>query len=289
MISIIETNENEVIMTKFPMSVASYSFHGLLGEGKCDVFRYLTLSKDHYKVPMVDIWSGFLPTLDDDFISKVRSELDRLDLTLANLCVDGPHLWMDNADERAEHKKKALEYIRAAEKLGAKTIRIDFGGTAGHTMSEEAFDYIAATYREYAEICGNAGMLIGPENHWGWDNVPEYLEKVCQAVNHPAYGHLYHFRNFFDETERGEAYGIAHAMHTHIHAATVVYAKDVIRRLALSGYQGSYSIEHHSGHLEIARTDWQIATVRGLMAELNDEGLENVATDNYFSGIYAGK
>ncbi|MCR4907057.1 MAG: sugar phosphate isomerase/epimerase [Clostridiales bacterium] len=273
-------------MKLLPTCVASYSFHGMLGEGTCDVFRYLDLLRFRYHVRYADIWTGFLPTLDDGFLGKVRAALDRNELTLANLCVDGPHVWMDDPDAREAHKKQMLDMLRAAEKLGAKTVRVDFGGTDGHTMPEEAFEYIVKTYREYASISADRGMKIGPENHWGWDRVPEYLEKVAAAVDSPAYGHLYHLRNFYDEPERGEAYAISKAMHTHIHANSMPYAKDVIRRLANRGYEGVYSVEHHSGHLEPERVDWQLATVRGLIAELGDEGYENEAKPSFFDGIY---
>ena len=153
-------------------------------------------------------------------------------------------------------------------------------------MPEEAFDYIVSAYREYAAICGERGMKIGPENHWGWDRVPEYLEKVAAAVDSPHYGHLYHLRNFYDEPERGEAYAIGRAMHTHIHADSMPYAKDVIRRLANRGYEGVYSVEHHSGRLEPVRVDWQLATVRGLIAELNSEGFEEEAKPSFYDGVY---
>jgi len=266
----------------YNIAIASYSFHGLLGEEKCDVFDYLNLLKYRYGVRFADIWTGFLPTLDDAFIGKVREELDRRELTLANLCVDGPHLWEDDPEKRAAHKAKMLEYIQAAAKLGAKSIRVDFGGTDGHTMPEEALEYLIATYREYCSICGDLGMRIGPENHWGWDRVPEYLEAVKNGVNHPAYGHLYHFRNFYDEPERGEALCISYAMHTHIHADSMPYAKTVIDALQKSGYQGVYSVEHHSGHLEQERVEWQLATVRGLIAELKEDNREV----DYFRGIY---
>lgn len=273
-------------MNLLPTCVASYSFHGLLGKGECDVFRYLDLLRFRYHVRYADIWTGFLPSTDDGFIAKVRAALDRNELTLANLCVDGPHVWVDDPDERVEHRKKMLDIIYAASKLGAKTIRVDFGGTDGHTMPPEAFEYIVKTYREYAALCGDLGMKIGPENHWGWDRVPEYLEAVKNAVDSPAYGHLYHLRNFYDEPERGEALCISYAMHTHIHADSMPYAKDVIRRLYNEGYEGVYSVEHHSGKLEPERVDWQLATVRGLIAELNDEGFEEAAGPSFFEGVY---
>ena len=273
-------------MKQLPTCVASYSFHGLLGQGECDVFRYLDLLRFRYHVRYADIWTGFLPSLDDAFLGKVRAALDRNELTLANLCVDGPHVWVDDPDGRDEHRRKMIETIYAADKLGAKTIRVDFGGTDGHTMPPEAFEYIVKTYREYAKICGDLGMKIGPENHWGWDRVPEYLEAVKNAVDSPHYGHLYHLRNFYDEPERGEALCISYAMHTHIHADSMPYAKDVIRRLYNEGYEGVYSVEHHSGRLEPERVDWQLATVRGLIAELCGEGFEEAAKPSFFEGVY---
>lgn len=273
-------------MKDMKIAVASYSFHGAMYEGKCDVFNYLNLLKYRYGVTNADIWTGYLTTLEDDFIGKIRATMDREGIELANLCVDGPHLWMDDPEVRAEHKKQMLEYIQVANKLGAKSVRIDFGGPEGHTMPEEAFEYIVNTYREYCKICGDLGMKIGPENHWGWDRVPEYLEKVKNAVDSPAYGHLYHLGNFHDEPERGEALALSYAMHTHIHADSMPYAKEVIRKLKNLGYEGAYSVEHHSGKLEYERVDWQLATMRGLIAELDAEGYDEPAKPDFFTEIY---
>lgn len=273
-------------MKDMKIAVASYSFHKTMEEGKCDVFNYLNLLKYRYGLTTADIWTGYLPDLDDGFIGKIRGAMDREGIELANLCVDGPYLWVDDPQQRAAHKKQMLEYIQVADKLGAKTVRIDFGGPEGHTMPEEAFEYIVNTYKEYCKVCGDLGMKIGPENHWGWDRVPEYLEKVKKAVDSPYYGHLYHFGNFYDEHEKGEELALSYAMHTHIHADSVHYAKEVIRKLKNLGYEGAYSVEHHSGKLEVERVDWQLATVRGLIAELDAEGYDKPAEQDFFTGIY---
>ena len=272
-------------MAEFPISLASYSFHGVQGAGRFDVFAYLEALKYHYDVSYADIWTGYLPTLEDDFLKKIRAAMDEKHLTLANLCVDGPHLWVDSEEERKAHREQMLAYIRAAEILGARTVRIDFGGTEGHTMPDEAFEYIVNTYREYCAVCGSLGMKIGPENHWGWDRVPEYLEKVRDAVDSPYYGHLFHFGNFFDEPERGTDIAVSYAMHTHVHAGSVPYAKEIIRRLAKSGYAGTYSVEHHSGRHEFARVEWQLGAVRSLIEELKEEGVDEPAKPSYFSTL----
>lgn len=266
--------------TKYPISLASYSFHGMFGEKRTDVFSYLEMLKYRYRVDYADIWTGYLTTLDVDFLNKIRASMDQKGVTLANLCVDGPHLWVDDADQRANHKTQMFEYIKAAEILGAKTIRIDFGGSEGYTMSDEAFEYIVETYKEYCTICYDLGMKIGPENHWGWDRVPEYLKKVKDAVNHPAYGHLFHFDNFHDNIELGREIATSYAMHTHIPANKVLDAKDFIINLVKADYKGTYSVEHHSGHLETERVEWQLGTLRSIVAELVAGETDSIAFVN---------
>ena len=257
-------------MLKYPISVASYSFHGALEEGRANIFSYLEALKYRYHVDYADIWSGFLPTLDKTFLHNIRYAMDERGITLANLCVDGPHIWVDDVDLRADHKKKMLEYIRAGEILGAKTIRIDFGGSEGYTMTDEAFDYIVETYREYCDICGSMGIKIGPENHWGWDRVPEYLIKVKKAVASPWYGHLFHFGNFFENrAEEGIAAILDYAIHTHIPADKLDVAGSYISRLAAAGYQGTYSVEHHSGQHEFQRLEAQLGQVRSIIVDLS--------------------
>ena len=273
-------------MAEFKISLASYSFHGMLGAGVRDVFGYLEALKYRHHLEWADIWTGFLPSLDDDFIRKVRRAMDDRNVRLANLCVDGPHLWCVDPAERVAHREKMLEYIKAASLLGARSIRVDFGGTDGHTMPEEAFVYIVKTYREYCAICGDLGMRIGPENHWGWDRVPTYLERVRDAVASPAYGHLFHFTNFFDEPERGVDIALSYAMHTHIPANSLPVAKETIRRLAAAGYDGTYSIEHHSGKHEAESVEWQLGAVRNCIAELKAEGLGETAKADYVTTIY---
>lgn len=273
-------------MAEFKISLASYSFHGMLGAGVRDVFGYLDALKYRYHLEWADIWTGFLPSLDDAFIRKVRRAMDDRDVRLANLCVDGPHLWCDDPAERAAHREMMLKYIEAARILGARTIRIDFGGQEGHTMPEEAFDCLVKTYKEYCTICGDRGMRIGPENHWGWNRVPAYLERVRDAVDSPAYGHLFHFTNFHDEPEHGADVAIQYAMHTHIPANSLPVAKETIRRLAAAGYDGTYSVEHHSGEHEAERVEWQLGAVRNCIAELKAEGLGAKARADYATAIY---
>ena len=273
---------------KFPVSIASYSFHGLLAAGETNVFTYLEDLKFRYDVRFADIWSGFLPNLDGDFIKKIRASMDEKGITLANLCVDGPHLWVDDDIQRENHYKKALDYIEAAKILGARTIRIDMGSME-EDVPDEKLDYIIKTYREYAELCAPEGIRIGTENHWGSSRYPKNLEKLYSGVNHKNYGHLFHFGNFAEGLiDEGLETVLKMAIHTHVPANSIPFAKEYLRRLINADYAGTFSIEHHSSKNEYLRVEWQLATVRGLLGELEAEGYDKPAVSDFYSDVYKG-
>ena len=286
-------------MSEINISISSYSVHGMMMKKEIDIFRFMDLVKYRYRLDYIDIWAFIMKPLEEDYISKLKKSLDDKNLILANLCVDGPHLWMDDEAMRAANKEKMLQTLKAAETLGAQTIRIDFGGPSPwmkadktqpfdpRTMTEEAFDYIVSTYKEYADICETFGAKIGPENHWGFDTVPEYLVRVKEAVNHPSYGHLFHIDDNFDgDTELGEKYAIETAMHTHVTASSIPNIKKYIKALLNAGYKGVFSVEHHSGKHELDRIEWQLGSLRAILAEVKEEGIDAEYSVDFPNIIY---
>ncbi len=241
------------------LSVASYSFHGLLREGMMDIFGYLETIKYRYDAH-ADIWNGFFPSLDDDFLMKVKEGLEERELVLANLCVDGPHLWEDDPDVREQHYQDGLAYLHAAEVLGARTVRID-AGVHRDTFTEEEFDFIVKRYREFAQRAYDNGYKIGPENHWGAERDPETMKRLCQAVDHPGFGMLLHFHG-----TPGDDLMAPWAMHTHIMYAAVMNCLEYcMTTLKKYDYQGFWSVEHHSGKNEYTETGIQVARVRDIL------------------------
>ena len=278
---------------KYPISIASYSFHGMHSQKKIDVFTYLEALKFRYNVEYADIWSGFLPDLnndnpiDEDFFKKVKFSMDEKGITLANLCVDGPHIWMDDEASREKHYKGAFNYMKAAVILGAKTVRIDVG-VHRNVITDEELDYVIKVYSELAVFAKDNNMRVGTENHWGASRDPKVLDAIYNGVNSDAYGHLFHFGNFFEgQIEEGLETVLKMAMHTHVPANTVPYAKEYIRRLVNVGYKGTFSIEHHTGKHEYERVAWHLATVRELITELEEEGFDKPVTSDLFREIYS--
>jgi sugar phosphate isomerase/epimerase len=241
------------------LSIASYSFHGLLRQGKMDIFGYLETIKYRYGA-QADIWNGFFPTIEEDFILKVKDGLNERDLVLANLCVDGPHIWEDDADTREQHYKDGLAYLHVGEVLGARTIRID-AGVHRENFTEEEFDYIVKRYQEFAQRAYDNGYKIGPENHWGAERNPQHMKRLCEAVNHPGFGMLLHFHG----TE-GDGVMAPWAMHSHIMYAAVINCLEYcMNTLKKHNYQGFWSVEHHSGENEYTEVGIQVAHVRDIL------------------------
>ena len=248
------------------ISIASYAFHGLLRLGRMDLFGYLEACRYRYHLGAADIWNGMVASTDEDYLLGVRDALDERELRLANLCVDGAHIWEDDPAARAANQQSALAHLRAAELLGARTVRIDAGGRE-LTWTNEQFDTIVTRYCEYARRAADGGYRVGPENHWGAEKVPANMLRLIAAVDHPAFGVLLHVGSWLGgEADAGDALVASHAMHTHLSwEITEGPLADKMSLLRGAGYRGYWGVEHHTGANEHTEVAIQLARVRDVL------------------------
>lgn len=250
------------------ISIASFSFHGALAQGTMDVFTYLEACRHRYHLDTADIWNGLLGSdvevqLDEERLKKVREAMDERGLVCVNYHADGCHPWEEKADQREWHAKLALRHLKAAEILGAKTVRIDSGGRE-REWSDEEFDVIVGAYKQFAKIAEDMGVKVGPETHWGATNFPDNMLKLHKAVDSPAYGILLHMGKDTwtspDDYDRALA---PIAFHTHVDQKTC-YARidSALAILIEAGYSGCLGVEHHTGKNELAEVEAQIGLVR---------------------------
>ncbi len=250
------------------ISIASYSFHGLVESGQMNVFGYLESCRYRYNVHVADLWNGLLgktpdQQLDPAHIAAVRAGMDERGMTCVNFHVDGCHIWEDDAAARDAHHQLALRYLKAAEQLGAKTFRIDTGGRAA-TWNSEQFDLIVTRMREYAHLAAGFGCRVGPEVHWGTELYLGEMERLAVTVDSPAYGILMHFKEFKDATAAEAERRLAkYVYHTHVDAQTTdTRLNQVIETLVDAGYKGFWGVEHHSGQEEYKHVERQLAKLR---------------------------
>lgn len=249
------------------ISIASYSVHGLLAEGKIDVFGYLESCKYRYGLDTADLWNGLVGTTDEDYIRKVRQAVEEREMTVVNYHADGCHLWEDDPTAREQNYKAALAGLRAAAQLGAKTVRFDTGGKVG-PMTSEQFDYVVSKYSEYCKFGADHGFKVGPETHWGFSLVADNMEKIARAVDRPAYGILLHIGHWeLGDPDEGDRRLAPWTAHTHVDAnVTRNSLAEKIDLLLAAGYDGYWGVEHHSAKNEYAEIAYQLAEVRRVLS-----------------------
>jgi len=250
------------------ISVLSYSFRGLLAEGRMDLFGYLETCRHRYGLQAADVWNGFLPSTEDDYLRKVKDALDERELALADLCVDKAHIWEDDPAAREQNHHNAVAHLNAARILGARFMRVDAGSRA-ETWTNEQFDHIVRRYREYATWAWDHGFKMGAENHWGPEKSWPHLKKLFEAVDHPGFGiscHLGGWAGTPEQVAEADRLVAPWVCHTHIPwNITEGPLEEKLATLRDAGYAGYYSVEHHSAKNEYAEVAIQIARVRDLL------------------------
>jgi len=263
------------------ISILSYSFRGLLQAGRMDVFGYLESVKYRYGLNAADIWAGRHPAgafgtlvdTDEDYLKKVKDALEERELVLADLCVDGAHLWEEDPDDRERNYQNALTFLRMAETLGARAVRFD-AGDQGEAWSDEAFDYIVKRYREYAQRAYDNGYKVCTENHWGPAKIWANMKKLYEAVDHPGFGVSCHIGGWVGE-QAEEADRLVAPWVVHTHFAWDITEGPLVEKMVTlrdAGYEGYYSVEHHTGENEYTEVAIQVARVRDVLDRWRLEG-----------------
>lgn len=249
------------------ISILSYSFRGLLKDGKMDVFGYLETCKYRYGLAAADIWNGFLASTEEAYLKKIRAALDERDLVLADLCVDNAHIWEDNPDARKKNRENALAHLKAAALLGARFVRVDAGGR-NPTWTNEQFDHIVKQYKEYAQWAYDHGFKMGAENHWGTEGLWANMQRLYRAVDHPGFGvscHISGWQGTAEEKTEADRLVAPWVCHTHFPwNITEGPLEEKMKNLRDAGYPGYYSVEHHTAKNEYAEVAVQLARVRAV-------------------------
>lgn len=261
----------------------AYAFHGLLRRDMMDVFGYLETSRYRYHLRAADLWNGFFESTDEAYIMKIREALDERELDLSGIAVDQAHVWDDDPVVREQNYKNALAHLNAARILQPRIVRIDAGGR-GEDWTNEQFDHIVKRYREYADYAQDHGFLVGAENHWGPEKYWPHLRRLIHAVDHPAFGlsvHLGSWTGTEEEIRQADRESAPWVRTTHIDWS-ICTGPDLEEKLANLwnvGYDGYYSVEHHSAEDEYREVAIQLALVRNVLERFREEGAPRAGTN----------
>ncbi|WP_135547953.1 sugar phosphate isomerase/epimerase family protein [Paenibacillus cymbidii] len=263
------------------LSIGGYSFNKTVLAGKMDIFGYLETVKYRYRLDTVDLWNGTFTERreglwappEESYLRLIREALDEKEMTVVNYAVDGAHLWDPDPDKREALARNARAHLRAAELLGARTVRIDTGTDGTMEMGEEQFDYTVRLYREYAERADGHGYRVGPENHMGPSLVPASMKRIAEAVEHPGYGILLHLDRWKQDAAIGDRLVAPWVCHTHFDGRTSApgAAEPLVRMLLDAGYDGYWGIEYNAEGNQYAEVEWALASVRSALSRVYGE------------------
>ncbi|RXZ76581.1 sugar phosphate isomerase/epimerase [Paenibacillaceae bacterium] len=268
------------------VSIGGYSFNNTYVAGKMDVFGYLETVKYRYRQDKVDLYNGFFADkskpvwelADEAYLRKIREALDEKEMTVVNFAIDTASLWDRDKEKSELQYQNALRHLRAAEILGAQTVRIDTGGSYSnepngdfYEMSEEQFEHIVRRYQEYSRLAADFGSKVGPENHMGPSLNPHFLKRIAEAVDHPAFGILLHVDRWKVDPELGDRIIAPWACHVHFGGKTLAEednALSIAQMLHDSGYDQYWAIEHNAPGNQYIEVEWAVAAMKKILGNL---------------------
>jgi len=272
-------------------AVMSYSFHGLKNIGAMNIFGYLETVRYRYNLQTADIWNGFLTDYDDAYLDVVKQNIDERGLSVVNLCCDGAHVWDNDVNVRSKNEEMAWKCLYAAEKFGAKTVRIDLG-VRESSISDEQMNYVVAKFTEYSKKAAKFGAKLGPENHWGAACDRNQMNMLFNNMTQENFGILLHLGNWHGTTQEKDMYDLefaSKAMHIHINYEHCIDADRIMPALKKAGYKGCWSVESHKSTNEYNNVAFQLAQVRRVIAPMSYDGSWRVAPPSVVEGNDADK
>lgn len=196
------TNSNSPL---FQISVAEYSLHRMIKQGKLDPRDYGPFCKKEFGVDAVEYWMG--PFNDKAEDRKYMDEMHKksVDAGVKELLimVDIPGGKGNLGNPNDKKRQKAVEvhfpWVEAAKRMGCHSIRVN---ARSQGSREEQTKLAADGLRRLSEFAAEREINVIVENHGGLSSDGAWLAGVMKEVNLPNCGTLPDFGNFRIQGEK---------------------------------------------------------------------------------------
>lgn len=193
----------------FPISLAQWSLHNMLFDGKLDNLDWAKFTKETFGITALEYVNQFfcegkwmegkhgMQPKSDDYIDDMVKRASDLGMTNVLLMCDGVGN-LGNPDEAK--RKDAVEghysWLEIAKKLGCHSIRVN-SRSDDKLPADEQSKLCAEGLRSLSEYAAkmNIGVLV--ENHGGLSSDGAWLAKTLRAVGLDNCGSLPDFGNFY--------------------------------------------------------------------------------------------
>lgn len=180
----------------FEISLAEWSLHRTLREGKLDNLDFAATAKNEFGIDIIEYVNQFFKDKAED-TNYLKELLQRSkDNGVRNhlIMIDGEG-GLGDTDEAA--RTQAIEnhykWVEAAKYLECATIRVNaYGVGSAEDVAAAAVDSLG----RLGEFASKVGINVIVENHGGYSSNGTWLSNVMKQVNLPNVGTLPDFGNF---------------------------------------------------------------------------------------------
>jgi sugar phosphate isomerase/epimerase len=180
----------------FRISLAQWSLHRTLFEGKLDNLDFARTAKNDYGIEAVEYVNQFFKDKgrDQKYLAEMKKRAADLGVKSVLIMIDDEGA-IGDADEA--RRKQAVEnhykWVEAARFLGCHSIRVNAQSQGSY---EEQLDRAADGLRRLTEFGASHEINVIVENHGGLSSNGAWLASVIKKVNSPRCGTLPDFGNF---------------------------------------------------------------------------------------------
>ncbi len=180
----------------FKISLAQWSLHRALREGKVDPLNFASIARNDFGIDGIEYVNQFyMDTIQKPgYLNDLKAKADDNGVTSLLIMVDRE----GNLGEPDEAKRKQVvenhhKWVDAAKFLGCHSVRVNAGGPG---TREELAPNVVDGLGRLSEYAAKAGLNVIVENHGGWSSDGAWLTGVMAQVNMDNCGTLPDFGNF---------------------------------------------------------------------------------------------
>ncbi len=180
----------------FKISLAQWSLHQTLFDGKMDNLDFATMSRQSYGIEAVEYVNQFFKEKagDEKYLAEMKIRADDVGVKSLLIMCDGEGR-LGDPDEamRLAAVENHYQWVDAAKFLGCHSIRVNAASDGAY---EEQQKLAADGLRKLTEYGDQNGLNVIVENHGGLSSNGAWLSGVMKLVDHPRCGTLPDFGNF---------------------------------------------------------------------------------------------
>jgi sugar phosphate isomerase/epimerase len=169
----------------------------LVVEHTMTVFDWIEMAAD-LPIDGLELYDGFLESLDEAYLAKVRLALERRGFEMPMLCYS-PDFTKPGADERQEEVEREKRMIDVTVRLGGRFCRVLSGQRRPEVPRELGVRWVVECIRKLLDYAAEKKVVLAIENHYKdnyWKH-PEFAQQrdvyleIVNQIRSPWFGVQY--------------------------------------------------------------------------------------------------